>query len=52
MTVLQALVGALRDRTVDVIDLTAPLSEETPVIDLPPERGQPWRFGREVISVY
>ena len=33
---LEALVGALCDGTVDVIDLTAPLSEETPVIDLPP----------------
>ncbi|HET7667818.1 MAG TPA: cyclase family protein [Mycobacterium sp.] len=52
MKALQALVGALRDGTVDVIDLTAPLHEETPVIDLPPERGQPWRFGREVISCY
>ena len=52
MTVLKALVAALRQATVDVIDLTAPLSEETPVIELPPERGQPWRFGREVISHY
>lgn len=52
MRVLEALVAALRGGTVDVIDLTAPLSEETPVIDLPPERGQPWRFGREVISRY
>jgi kynurenine formamidase len=52
MSVLNALAGALRDGSVHVIDLTAPLSEQTPIIELPPERGQPWRFGREVISRY
>jgi kynurenine formamidase len=50
MTVLTDLVTALRGGTVEVIDLTAPLSEQTPIIDLPPERGQPWRFSREPIS--
>jgi kynurenine formamidase len=35
-----------------VIDLTTPLSEETPVIDLPPEFAPAWRFEREVISRY
>jgi kynurenine formamidase len=52
MAVLTDLVAALRDGAVEVIDLTAPLSEETPIIQLPPERGQPWPFSREVISDY
>ncbi|HEX6872623.1 MAG TPA: cyclase family protein [Micromonosporaceae bacterium] len=52
MTLLTTLVTALRDGTVEVIDLTSPLSEQTPIIDLPPERGQPWRFERELISHY
>lgn len=51
-TELEVLVGWLRDGAVDVVDLTSPLSEETPIIQLPPERGQPWRFQREVISRY
>ena len=34
---------------VTVVDLTAPLSESTPIICLPPERGQPWPFSREQI---
>ncbi|TDB45646.1 cyclase [Photorhabdus khanii subsp. guanajuatensis] len=37
---------------VEVLDLTAPLSTETPVIRLPPERGQPWPFKLEKISRY
>jgi kynurenine formamidase len=52
MAVLTDLVAALRGGVVEVIDLTAPLSEETPIIQLPPERGQPWPFSREVISDY
>lgn len=51
-TALAALVAWLRDGTVEVVDLTSPLSEETPIIQLPPERGQPWPFQREVISRY
>lgn len=35
-----------------VIDLTTVLSEDTPVIELPPDHGQPWRFAREAISRY
>ena len=50
MTVLADLVTALGSSAVEVVDLTAPLSEDTPIIDLPPERGQPWPFSREVIS--
>jgi len=49
---LSGLLAALRERMVQVVDLTAPLSEETPIIQLPPERGQPWPFQREPISRY
>ena len=52
MSVLADLVTALRSGEVEVIDLTAPLSEETPIIDLPADRGQPWPFSREVISAF
>ncbi len=52
MSVLVDLVAALRGGAVEVLDLTAPLSEDTPIIRLPPERGQPWPFAREVISKY
>jgi kynurenine formamidase len=50
--ILEDLQTALRDGSIAVIDLTAPLSERTPVIELPAERGQPWRFQREAISRY
>ncbi|WP_151775097.1 cyclase family protein [Streptomyces abyssomicinicus] len=52
MTALGPLLGALADGSVEVVDLTSPLSEETPLIQLPPDRGQPWPFQREVISHY
>ena len=52
MTALRQLVSALRNGDVTVLDLTAPLDENTPIIALPPERGQPWPFAREVISRY
>jgi kynurenine formamidase len=52
VSVLADLVTALRGGAVEVVDLTAPLSEQTPIIALPPERGQPWPFSREVISDY
>lgn len=52
MSVLRALRDGLRDGSVRVVDLTAPLSEETPIINLPPDRGQPWPFGRQEISHY
>jgi kynurenine formamidase len=52
MSALAGLVSALRSGAIEVVDLTAPLSEDTPIINLPPERGQPWRFSREVISHY
>ena len=52
MGVLTDLVTALRAGAVTVIDLTAPLGEDTPVIALPPDHGQPWAFRREQISRY
>jgi kynurenine formamidase len=50
MSLLTELTTALRTGAVQVVDLTAPLSEDTPIIQLPAERGQPWPFQREVIS--
>jgi kynurenine formamidase len=46
------LTRALRGGSVDVVDLTAPLSEGSPVIELPADRGQAWRFERSPISHY
>jgi kynurenine formamidase len=51
-TVLTALTDALADGSVEVVDLTARLSSETPVIQLPPEFGQTARFELEEISAY
>jgi len=39
MTVLSDLVAALGDGRVEVVDLTAPLSERTPILQLPPPFG-------------
>jgi len=52
MAILQQLISALRSGRVEVLDLTAPLSETTPIIQLPAERGQPWPYERAVISRY
>src|SRR5216684_712902 len=52
MSVLQALTDALRDSSVEVIDLTAPLSEQTPIIQLPEPFGNTARFGLTEISHY
>jgi kynurenine formamidase len=51
MTILRLLAEAL-GTGVKVVDLTAPLSETTPIIKLPADRGQPWPFAREIISRY
>ena len=40
MSVLQALTDAIRDSSVEVIDLTAPLHASTPIMQLPPQFGQ------------
>ncbi|HZI96590.1 MAG TPA: cyclase family protein [Actinomycetales bacterium] len=52
MSTLSDLVGALADGTVEVIDLTAPLSSDTPKLALPPEFGQTATFELEEISRY
>ena len=36
MTVIDSLLGALASGEVEVVDLTAPLSPETPILQLPP----------------
>jgi kynurenine formamidase len=51
-SVLQALTAALAGGSVQIVDLTAPLSADTPVIQLPPEFGQTARFELEEISRY
>ncbi|HET8616883.1 MAG TPA: cyclase family protein [Actinomycetales bacterium] len=49
---LNDLMSALSSGAIEVIDLTAPLSSETPVLQLPPELGQTSRFELEEISRY
>ncbi|MBC9713720.1 cyclase family protein [Streptomyces sp. TRM66268-LWL] len=51
-SVLAALVGALRGGSVEVLDLTAPLSSSTPILQLPEEYGQTVPFQLEEISRY
>ncbi len=51
-SVLSALTDALSAGTVEVVDLTARLSAETPVIQLPPEFGQTASFELAEISRY
>ena len=52
MSVLTDLVAALTSGSVEVVDLTAPLSHDTPILELPPEFGQTQRFTLEEISRY
>jgi kynurenine formamidase len=52
MTVLSDLVGALSSGAVEVVDLTAPLSSTTPILGLPEQFGQTWRFALTEISRY
>ena len=52
MSVLADLLTALRSGAVEVIDLTAPLSSETPLLELPEQFGQTARFELEEISRY
>jgi kynurenine formamidase len=51
-SVLTALTDALASGAVEVVDLTARLSAETPVIQLPPEFGQTATFELDEISRY
>ncbi|MDO5740013.1 MAG: cyclase family protein [Ornithinimicrobium sp.] len=52
MSILTQLAEALRDGSIEVIDLTAPLSSQTPLLELPPEFGQTAQFQLEEISRY
>ena len=52
MGTLTALIDGLASGALAVIDLTAPLSADTPIIQLPPEFGQTDRFALEEISRY
>ncbi len=52
MSVLSALTEALRSSTVEIIDLTAPLSSATPVIRLPEPFGNTASFSLREISRY
>jgi kynurenine formamidase len=52
MTVLSDLLADLAAGRVDIVDLTAPLSERTPVLQLPPPFANTQRFGLREISNY
>jgi kynurenine formamidase len=52
MSVLSALAEAIRSATVDVIDLTAPLSSSTPILKLPEPFGNTVSFALHEISRY
>jgi kynurenine formamidase len=52
MNTLSALAAGLASGSIEVIDLTAPLSPETPILQLPPQFGQTQRFEFELISEY
>ena len=52
MSVLSNLVSALSSGSVHVVDLTAPLSEQTPILELPEQFGQTATFQLEEISRY
>ncbi|HET7683219.1 MAG TPA: cyclase family protein [Marmoricola sp.] len=49
---LSQLIASLNGGSIEVVDLTAPLSHETPILMLPPEFGQTARFELEEISRY
>ena len=52
MSTLLTLVNALSTGSIQVIDLTQTLSNETPVLQLPPQFGQCAPFTREEVSRY
>src|SRR5262245_21308632 len=52
MPVLDSLIAALRATTIEVLDLTAPLSASTPVINLPEPFGYTVPFALHEISRY
>jgi kynurenine formamidase len=52
MSILSSFAEALATGRIEVVDLTAPLSAETPVIQLPPEFAQTAPFQLEELSRY
>ena len=52
MPILDELIAGLRLGTIEVIDLTAPLQAETPIIALPPPFGNTVPFSLQEISKY
>src|SRR3954469_5130932 len=52
MSILSSFTEALVTGRIEVVDLTAPLSSETPVIQLPPEFAQTAPFQLEELSRY
>ena len=52
MTLLSDLTDAIASGSVEVVDLTAPLSSQTPILNLPEPLGQTWPFALEEISRY
>lgn len=52
MTLLSDLVAALDGGSIEVVDLTAPLSAGTPILSLPEPFGQTWPFALTEISRY
>jgi kynurenine formamidase len=52
MTLLSDLVSAIGAGSIEVHDLTAPLSSATPILMLPEQFGQTWPFALEQISRY
>jgi kynurenine formamidase len=52
MAALSTLVAGLASGSVEVVDLTAPLSTDTPLLQLPEQFGQTARFELELISRY
>src|SRR3954452_3625936 len=52
MSLLPSLAEALTSGRIEIVDLTAPLSADTPVIQLPPEFAQTARFELEELSSY
>src|SRR3954451_9100535 len=52
MTVLSDLMVAVSTGSVEVVDLTAPLSTGTPILALPEQFGQTWPFALTEISKY
>src|SRR3954451_2104233 len=52
MTILSSFAEAVATGHVEVVDLTAPLSAQTPVIQLPPQFAQTAAFQLEELSRY